>query len=146
MEIKVLIYIIGGILWFIYNNKSKLVKNEPNRNPSPIPNPVQPTLSKIETDVIKQRKVASQILASSKNQLNENRLKENQKTSKNLNSVKPKTEKNDDQVAFLVLEMEANDDYEQKSIGNMIGSDLRNGTIDLRQAMVINELLRPVYL
>ena len=64
---------------------------------------------------------------------------------KNKIFIVPKTEKSDATAAFMIIEIDSNVDYEQYSIGNRIGMDIRSGNFDLRQAVVINELLRPVY-
>ena len=149
MEIKFLLYLVAGIVWFIFNNKNKVKKDTNNKGDLLRPDLVQ-TISTQAQNIDKQTSTFRIPTKSTKNVaqggMNRNsKLQPTLEATKNKIFIVPKTEKSDATAAFMIIEIDSNVDYEQYSIGNRIGMDIRSGNFDLRQAVVINELLRPVY-
>ncbi len=149
MEIKFLVYLVAGIVWFIFNNKNKIKKDSPTIDDSL--RPVLAQTSSAQLQNIDKQASANRIPINSTKKVIQGGMNRNskgqppQEGTKNKIFIAPETEKSDATAAFKIIEIDSNTDYEQYSIGNRIGMDIRNGNLDLRKAVVINELLRPVY-
>lgn len=149
MEIKFLVYLVAGIIWFIFNNKNKVKKESTTKDDLVRPVLVE-TVSTQAQKIDKQSSTYRIPANRTKNvvqndMIGNSKLQPIQELTKKKIFIASKTEKSDATAAFAIIEIDTNVDYEQYSIGNKIGIDIRNGNFDLRQAVVINELLRPVY-
>ncbi len=149
MEIKFLVYLVAGIIWFIFNNKNKVKKESTTK--VDLVRPVLVQTSSTQSQNIDKQASANRITINNSKKVIQGGMDKNSKGQPRLEGTKnkifiaPETEKSDATTAFKIIEIDTNVDYEQYSIGNKIGIDIRNGNLDLRQAVVINELLRPVY-
>jgi len=143
MEIKVLIYIVGGIIWFIYNSKNKIKKDSTDNKPSKIDfddsGKVEPVIivKSERPETIFKTKIVSVKPSSKAPQIKSENVK-------NTIFFTNETKKMTEGSSLFKLEMEEKIDYEQNSIGNNIGFDIQNGNLDLRKAVIISELLKPV--
>lgn len=152
MEIKFLVYLVAGIIWFIFNNKNKVKKESTTKVDlvrSVLVETVSTQAQKNDKQSSTYRIPANRTKNVAQVDLNGNLKLQPTKPTKEITKREilfaSKTEKSDATAAFAIIEIDTNVDYEQYSIGNKIGIDIRNGNLDLRQAVVINELLRPVY-
>lgn len=151
MEFKLIIYIIGAIVWAVYNynqNKEKFFKNRPQQQ---VPNLNRPDLvempKKSNNDATKlPRKL------SNNNRTEILESKKVQKTIKNQVFVPttyqegPKSEKEfSTKIEYSKLE-EFDQNPITESVGSLIGNELRSGEVDFRRAIILTEIIRPVYI
>lgn len=143
MEFKVVAYIIIGIIWLfskMLNTKEKKAPLPSPLPPVPVPVPVagkpmprkklQPRATKKESAAVIQpvsleSKVGLEAAA-------ESRLRGSVLTNRD-----PET------VIKGVVQLEDDEWQDNGSFGSQIASEIKNGTIDWKRAVVINELLRP---
>jgi hypothetical protein len=147
MEIKIIVYLVAGIFWFIFNNKKKVKKDSSKID---LPQPFQTAKAPVITQTVERQIQTKTSDSNRRDKALQDELirspKPNSSVSTKKNNFIASETANYDVITTLnLVEIDSNGDYEQNSIGNRIGEDIRNGNIDLRQAVVINELLRPVY-
>lgn len=141
MELKTLFYILIAIIWFFskaLNTKGKKVQQAPVTPPPQ--RPVQPAPAKPERKKMQPRAtkrppilVNQPVSLESQSGLEAaavNRLK-----------VKEGQSRHPEPVLIEVQRLEDDEWQENGSIGSQIASEIKNGTIDWKRAVVINELL-----
>lgn len=151
MEFKLIIYIIGAIVWAVYNynqNKQKLF--QPKQQPT-VPNSNKPDLldpnkkSNLDTTQVPKNvsiNKRTEIIKNSKVQKTESsqvfvptNYQEGPKSKKEF-STKTENSRLD----------EFDQDPTTESLGSLIGNELRSGEVDFRRAIILTEILRPAYI
>jgi hypothetical protein len=150
MEVKTLVYLLAAILWFLFKNREEQKKSQTAKND--IPNPKNPTESSIPKVIpyrpfSKPEKPAIPFNNKAVSVVQERLDKQNAEKKLIAEIIEnKKAERDASFVQIQLSQIEIKHENDVKSVGNLIGDDLRNGKIDWRQAVVINELLRPAYL
>jgi hypothetical protein len=150
MEFKLIIYIIGAIVWAVYNynqNKEKFFKNRPQQQ---VPNLNKPVLVEMPKKSNNDGpKLPRKLSDNNRTEILES--KKVQKTIKNQVFVPttyqegPKSEKEfSTKIEYSKLE-EFDQDPITESVGSLIGNELRSGEVDFSRAIILTEIIRPVY-
>ncbi len=159
MVFKTLFYVVGAILWFIYNARDGWKKHQEAR---PVvktsdlqPEPIKSNPSKPVSQTLKpQYKAVNQKQTVTGNKTIRTPLVPVQRISKSRKSESASiipgfVEGGSTKVLFNEEELKRNliDINVEKfpSEGQLIGDDLRGESMNWRRAVIINELLRPVY-
>lgn len=143
MEFKALFYILIAVIWFfskVLNAKGKKVKKAlpmpPPANPLP-PAPVKPVRKKVEVRATKRPTMVVNQPVSLESQSGLEAAAVNRLNTKVRESRLP-------EPVLMEVQMLEDDGWQENgSFGVQLASEIKNGTIDWKRAVVINELLSP---
>lgn len=151
MEFKLIIYIIGAIVWAVYNykqNKQKVFQNKP---PTPVPSVSKPDLFETEKKSnVDTTQVLKKVSSSKRTEI----LTKNKDLKSTTNQVfepkfypeGPKSEKEFSTKIEASKLHEFDQDPATESLGSLIGNELRSGEVDFRRAFILSEIIRPAYI
>lgn len=145
MELKVLVYIVIGIIWLfskLLNTKEQKKKTPVLTQPQPVPVPVAPPVRAAPVKKklpVRATKAAPAPVNRSVSLESQTGLEAAAVDRLNRNVL---TNRNPDTVLGEVQRIEEDEWQANGSYGSQIASEIKNGTIDWKRAVVINELLR----
>lgn len=156
MEVKTLVYIIAGIIWLIFKNRSEIANKKaksPDGIPTSRPKDIETTLEDLILPTPKPQRAPVILKDEAQNRKKEHIPKPFLNVNKNISS------KNDQILAdfsdgFGLDKMpnSSTSHTNQNNYGTTLPSDaalviedLRNGKLNLKQAFVLNEIFNPAW-
>lgn len=142
MEFKVLIYIVIGIIWLFSKLLSAKGKQKEEKSvlPESWTKPFEDQIETIKTEVRERKKIIHQ--EKGKN-LRSSVITDLEKTNNIEGGLKGKISHKKDEIA--VSQVQILDEIDESGVNEMaheLSYEIRNGKIDWKRAMVINELLK----
>ncbi|MFN0187360.1 MAG: hypothetical protein ACKVQV_01525 [Bacteroidia bacterium] len=142
MEFKVLIYIVIGIIWLFSKLLSAKGKQKEEKSilPESWTKPFERQLETVITDTRERKKIKHQ---EKPKKLNTSLKTVSEKINITEGGLKRKNSiENDGIMVSQVQILEEIDDSGANEMANQLSYEIRNGKIDWKRAMVINELLK----